>query len=52
VTRYGLAIVRELDRNGTAVLNNANSIAIARDKVRTLAFLARHKIRVWWGAAR
>jgi ribosomal protein S6--L-glutamate ligase len=46
VTRYGLAVVRELERAGTAVLNKGDSIAIARDKVRTLALLARHRIRV------
>jgi ribosomal protein S6--L-glutamate ligase len=46
VTRYGLAVVRELERGGAAVLNGADAIAIARDKVRTLALLARHRIRV------
>jgi ribosomal protein S6--L-glutamate ligase len=46
VTSYGAAVVRQLELAGNTVLNGADSIMLARDKVRSLQLLSRHGVRV------
>ncbi len=46
ITRYGLAVLDELQRGRGAVLSGAAAIALSRDKVRSLAVLSRGRIRV------
>ncbi len=46
ITRYGLAVVRQLEETGAFVLNNSAAIALSRDKVRSLQLLSRRRIRV------
>lgn len=46
ITAYGLGVLRELERRGVVAINGAEAIACSRDKVRTLALLARHRIAV------
>ena len=46
ITRYGLAVLSELERGRRAVLSGAAAIALSRDKVRSLAVLAKGRIRV------
>lgn len=40
ITAYGAAVVRQFERIGVYSLNSANSITLARDKLRTLQVLA------------
>ena len=46
ITNYGLAVVRQFDMMGVAVLNSAVSIARSRDKLRALQLLTRKDIDV------
>jgi ribosomal protein S6--L-glutamate ligase len=46
VTRYGLAVVRAFEEQGAAMLNPSEALALARDKVRSLAVLAQAGVRV------
>ncbi len=46
VTSYGASVVRQLEDAGNVVLNGAESIVLARDKVRSLQLLGRHGVRV------
>jgi ribosomal protein S6--L-glutamate ligase len=46
ITNYGLAVVRQFDMMGVAVLNSAVSIARSRDKLRALQLLTRRNIDV------
>ena len=46
ITRYGLAVVRQLEEPGPIVLNTSTAIALSRDKVRSLQLLARRRVRV------
>lgn len=46
ITHYGLAVVRQFERLGTPVLNDAESIACSRDKLRAMQMLAARNIDV------
>lgn len=46
ITNYGLAVVRQFDLMGVAVLNGAVAIARSRDKLRALQLLTRKNIDV------
>lgn len=44
ITFYGTAVVRQFEMMGTYVLNNANSISLSRDKLRSLQVLSKYGI--------
>ena len=46
ITSYGVSIVRQFEQLGIPVVNGSVAIARTRDKVRTLAVLARHGVPV------
>jgi len=46
ITHYGLSILRELELGQATVLNGAAAIALSRDKVGSLATLAKARVRV------
>jgi ribosomal protein S6--L-glutamate ligase len=46
ITRYGLAVLDELERGPGAVVSGAAAIALSRDKVRSLAVLSRARMAV------
>lgn len=46
ITAYGTNVVRELEASTTVVLNSADAIGVARDQIRALGLLARHRIAV------
>ncbi len=46
ITGYGLSILRELEGGPAAQINDAQAIALSRDKVRSLAVLAKQRVPV------
>ncbi|MBW2453632.1 MAG: RimK family alpha-L-glutamate ligase [Deltaproteobacteria bacterium] len=46
ITRYGLSVLQELEDGRAAVTNGAAAIALSRDKVRSLAVLAKKRVPV------
>ena len=44
ITFYGTAVVRQLEHMGVFVLNTSHAILVARDKLRALQVLSRHRI--------
>jgi len=46
ITDYGRSVLRQLERQGVAALNGSEAIGLARDKVRCLGLLSRHRIAV------
>ncbi len=46
ITRYGVAVLSQLEHGSTAVLNGAEAIRLARDKVASLRLLYRNRIAV------
>ncbi len=46
ITFFGTAVVRQFEQMGTFSLNNANAIAVSRDKLRSMQTLSRHKIGI------
>jgi len=46
ITGYGVSMVRQFEQQQVPVVNGSVAIACTRDKVRTLALLARHRLPV------
>jgi len=46
ITRYGLAVLQQLERDGVTVVNRSDAIALSRDKVRSLQLLSEVRVRV------
>lgn len=46
ITAFGVSVVRGLEEAGCKILNGADSIALSRDKVRSLEVLGRARVRV------
>ncbi len=46
ISEHSLALVRHLDASGNLVINRAEALEAARDKLRTLQLLARHNLPV------
>ncbi len=46
ITFFGSAVVRQLEQMGVFCINSSNGIANARDKLRSLQILSRHKIGI------
>jgi len=45
-TVFGTAVVRQFEQMGVYTLNSAHCISVARDKLRTVQVLSRHKIAI------
>lgn len=45
-TYFDLAVIRQLERTGSLVLNNSSAIEISKDKLHTLQILAENKIPI------
>lgn len=46
ITGHGTTVLRQLERRRAPILNRADPIALARDQIRALALLARHRLLV------
>lgn len=46
ITQYGTALVRQFEQMGVFCLNSSSSIAVSRDKLRSMQVLARHHVGI------
>lgn len=46
ITIFGLSVVRQFEQMGVYTLNDSNSIACSRDKLRALQVLSRHQVQL------